>query len=114
MLLEGEQCLLAKSCCRGPVPGGVDFAKMLSQRNDVGTPFAQGREENGKSVEAIIEVLAEIPPYDQLSQSTIRGSDRTKIGANDFVSSYSGEGLFLQHPQELGLQVYGHFSDLIE
>jgi len=99
--------------------GDFYFAADLSQEEvgefgDVLGALAEGRDEEGNDVEAVVEVFAESAGGDTVGEGAVGGGDDLGAGADGAVSSDAGEFFFLDDPEEFDLGIGGEFGDLIE
>ncbi len=88
--------------------------KMTDEKRYVGWTFPERRHSNGKLVEAVIEILAEATLFDFAKEILVGRGDHPHI---DFPLGVRADGEnrpLLQDPQEIPLEVHGHFADLIE
>ena len=75
---------------------------------------AQGRHGNRHHVEAVIEVLAEAPLFDQLRQVVVGRRQDADPCADLLVAAEALETLLLQDAEDFGLKRRGHVADFIE
>ena len=88
--------------------------KMIDQRGDVFFALAQRRQTNVDDVQPEIKVAAKGAFFHFLGQIAIGGGDDAEIRAPGDQRSHRTEFLFLQDPQQLGLQVQGQLADFVE
>src|SRR6476620_205491 len=69
---------------------------------------------NPNHVQAIKEILAELPLRDLLFEVLVRCADDSHIRPNRLVASHPRKLPLLQHAQDLALDLERHFSNLIE
>src|SRR5882724_487693 len=69
---------------------------------------------DGQAVKAIIKVFAEGSLLYFLQQVFVRGHDNARVDRHGLVAAYPGDFLFLQYPQQLGLQVDVQLAYLVE
>ena len=87
---------------------------MLSAQADVSGPLAQGRYLELQDVEAVVEVLAEASLGGELLESPVGGGDDADVQLYLLAATDSGYGVRLHGAQELGLEFYGQFANLVE
>jgi alpha-D-ribose 1-methylphosphonate 5-triphosphate synthase subunit PhnL len=88
--------------------------KVLRQQRNVLAPLAQRRQLRRDHVEAVVQVLAELAAGDRLLQVAVGGRDDAHV---DLARSVAADGphlAFLQHAQQLDLQLQRHVADLVE
>ena len=88
--------------------------KIRREQADVVAALAQRRHLDGKNVEPVIEILAEFAFPRRLLEIAIGGGDHANV---DFLRPRAAHGLklpFLQHAQQLDLEVDGQLADLVE
>src|SRR5207244_6750143 len=69
---------------------------------------------HGEHVQAIIEITSELPVRHHLRQVATRGRHNANVHARSVCASKTLKFLFLEHPQELGLQLGGDVADLVQ
>src|SRR5208283_2205650 len=93
---------------------GEPLGKMADQRRDVVAALAQGRQHQWEHVQAVVEVTAEAAVGDHRSQVAVRGRYQAHVHADRLGAAQTLELLFLQHAEQLGLQLWGNVADLVE
>jgi hypothetical protein len=87
---------------------------MPSKRQEVLSPFPQGRNIDGENTQSVVEVFAEFAILDGGWQITVGRRDHAHVNMQSFGASQALEFTILQDPQQLGLQLGGHFTDFIQ
>jgi hypothetical protein len=93
---------------------GVAPDEMQDQRRDILGPLSQRWDQDGKDVEAIEQILAEVAGSDLLFQIAVGGGDEAQVDADGAGSSHALELQILEDPQELRLQLGRDLSDFVE
>ena len=88
--------------------------EVLRQRGDLFPPRSQRGNGNRDHVEAIVEVLAELPARHQGGEIPIGGGDQSHVRGDELGPAHAEELPVLDDVQELGLQAERHLPDLIE
>ncbi len=65
-------------------------------------------------VEAVVQILAEVPAHDELLQIAMRRRDDAHVDGVRFGAAHRAHLVLLQHAQQLHLQTHRHVADLIE
>src|SRR5271168_2722507 len=81
---------------------------------NVGLALAQRRHFDGKYVEPVVEILAELPGANRPLEVTIAGRDDADADAVGGVVADRFELALFQHPQQLGLHLERKISHFIE
>ena len=92
----------------------VDSQEMVHQKGKVTIAIAQGRDENRDDVDAVVEVLAELPFADQFLQILVAGTDQAEV---DFLGGAATEplhGTLLKNAQKLALQIWIQCGDFVQ
>ena len=87
---------------------------MGRQQRDILGPLVQRRQVNLDHVQAVVQILAELPLLDHLGQRAVGGSDHAHVYLDRFRATHSLEGALLQDAEQLGLHRRWHVADLIE
>jgi hypothetical protein len=85
-----------------------------AQGHDVGGAVAQGRDADGDDGEAVPEVLAKAPRRDLRLQVAVGGREDAHIHLTGLAAAHPQDLAFLQHAQQLGLEVGAGLSDLVQ
>src|SRR5262249_10097858 len=88
--------------------------QVADQWGQVLGPLAQGRQEDDKPFEAIIQVRSEPAAGDERLQVLVRGGDEAHVGRERLAAAQPVEALLLEHTQHLGLKRQWHVADLVE
>ena len=88
--------------------------EVFAEQRDVSGAIAQGRQHDGKHVQAIIKILAERPRHDLFLEIAVRGRYDPHVDLDRLGASDAFELALLQHAQQLDLDVQGDVSDLVE
>ena len=95
-------------------PAAVGGDKMPHQDGDVAGAVAQRRSEDGKYLEPVKEVAAELLLRDHLAQVAVGGRDQANIDRDGPVTAQAFDLAFLERAQQLGLQIERHLADLVQ
>ncbi len=87
---------------------------MLAERRHVLEPLAQRRHAHRDRVDAEVEVLAQPSLAQGGLDVDVGGADQPEVDADASIAPDRTELSFLQHAQQLGLQVGRHLADLVE
>ena len=113
----GEQHLLRRARdgldLLAELPGEARYEK-LRQGDDVAVAVAQWRNDDGKDVQAVIEVFAESPHRGHLHELAVRGRDDADVDFDLLVRADPLDGALLQNPQQFGLHRQRKFADFVE
>src|SRR6266536_4133595 len=93
---------------------GVQHREMPGEARDVLQPLSQGRKDDGKDVEAVIEGGAEVLLAHGPLEVAIRGRDQPDVYLQRLSPADALELAGLQHAQELRLQLQWKIADLVE
>jgi len=92
----------------------VFFDKEVSKKQDIGSAFAKRRNVNGKHVQPVIEILAELFFFDEAFQIAVGGGDDADIGFNGFGTADALELAFLKDAEQTDLRGRGEVTNFIE
>ncbi len=81
---------------------------------DVGTPLAQGRHAQFETAQPVVEVGAKAAGGDHGGKVAIGGGDDAQLELARRRRPQGEDLPFLEHPQDLGLQLEGELADLVE
>ena len=84
------------------------------QRGDVLDPLAQRRNDDGKHVEAIEEILAKRLVADRVLEVAVRGRDDADVDLDGLRAPEAFDDALLKHAQQLDLDLHRQFTDLVE
>ncbi|OIQ81875.1 hypothetical protein GALL_363420 [mine drainage metagenome] len=87
---------------------------MAHQQHNVLAPFAQRRQAQADDVEAMEQVLAELPLLHPLLQVLVGGGDDADMRLDRVVATHAIEVSIGQHAQQPGLQLVRHIADFVE
>ena len=105
----GRQAVDAASSARRRSGAG-----RTSPARDVVLALAQRRHVDRDDVEAVVEVLAELPVGDHLRQVAVGRRDDADVGAQRAGAAEALELVLLQDAQDLRLRVGAHVADFVE
>src|SRR5919108_3445511 len=88
--------------------------EVLHQQGQIVTALPQRRQEDGKDVEAVVQIAAKPASGDEFFHVAIGGGDKAYVRLDGFVAADPFEPLVLEHPQDLRLGQRCHITDLIE
>src|SRR5437762_12579317 len=87
---------------------------MIYQQWDVFRTLAQGWHVNRKNIQPVKQVFAKFSLLNHLAEFAIGGRDQACIGSQRARASQAFELPFLEHAQQLGLQLEWNLPDLVE
>ena len=87
---------------------------MLDQDGDVLLPLPQGRHPDRQDLQAVVEVLAELPALDQAAQVLVARGDDPHVHLAHGLAADRADLALLQRAQQLLLHVGAHVPDLVE
>src|SRR5947209_2131882 len=87
---------------------------MVHEQADIIFAFAQGGYAGADNIEAHEQVATEAALMDSHIQVAAGSSDDAHINGHRLDAAGGTDFLFLQCPQQLCLEVYGHLANLIE
>ena len=87
---------------------------MLAQQLYISWPLPQRGYGNSEDVQTIVQILPEFSPAHHFRQVLVGGADDAAVHRDDLVVAHPHDLLFLEHPQQAGLEVLGHLADLIQ
>ena len=87
---------------------------MAHQSRDVVRTIPQGRQHHREYIQPVVEVVAEAAVGNHLRQVAVRGRNQPHIDLDRLRAAQALELLFLQHAEQLGLQLRGDVADLVE
>src|SRR5690606_13499155 len=88
--------------------------KRLRQLDDVSRTLAQRRYANRKYVQPVVQVFAKGPASDAPRKISVRGSHDAHVDLVRASCSHWLELAFLEHPQELGLQIERQLANFVQ
>ena len=84
------------------------------QQRDIAGPLPQGRDVQGKGVEAVVQILPELPLRHIVGQGGVAGGDHPHVGLQLLDRAHRAEPPLLEDAQQLGLEPDVHFGDLVQ
>src|SRR5208282_521238 len=114
ILLENLHDLRIQALQRKIVRGAVGTEEVIEKQGNVAGTVAQGGENNGHNVNAVIEVFAESPGSHQFLQVFVGGGDEPEVNLPGALAADSGHGTVFEHAQQLGLECQAQSRDLVE
>ena len=88
--------------------------EMPRQRRHIFAAVAQRRHENGKHVQAVIQVFAELAFARQFGKIAVGGGDDAHVHLDRTLGADRIDFAFLQRAQQLDLHVEAQFADFVE
>jgi hypothetical protein len=88
--------------------------EMTRQRSDILASLPQRRNQQGKDVQAIEQVLTKVTPGHGVGHVAIGSGDDADIEDHRLLAADPLDFALLQDAQQLGLQAERHFGDLVE
>ena len=98
----------------GLAVGRVARQQARHQRKDVARAFAQARHAQLEGADAKVQVFAELAQRDRAAQVLVGRGDHAQVELDGTLAAEAHQRTFLQHAQQLGLQLHRHFSNLVE
>ena len=92
---------------------GVPQQQLGNQWQDVTWAVPQSRYAQLEGADAEVQVFTKLPRANGLAQIFVGRRDHAHIHGHRPFSPQPGELALLQNAQQLGLQVHGHFANLI-
>ena len=92
----------------------VLLEEVLRQQRNVLVPLAQRRQLHGDDVQAVEEILAELPLLHHLAQLDVRRGDDPDVDLDRLDAAEAHELALLDHAQQLGLRLERDVADLVE
>lgn len=84
------------------------------QGGDVAGPLPEGRNVDGKGVEAVIEVLSKLALIHIVRQAGVARGDHPHIHVDLLDAAHRTDAALLKHPEQLGLEAQVHLGDLVQ
>src|SRR5207247_9650376 len=88
--------------------------EVTDQQRDIFRPIPQGRRENGKNIEAIIEIAAKLVCGDHVGKIAVGRGDQPDVRPDRPRAAQPFKFLFLQNSQQLRLQLEGNVADFVQ
>src|SRR2546430_11456982 len=79
--------------------------EVIDERVDVLRPLTEGRYRDREDVQAVVQIVTEAAPFDHPGEVAVRGGDQTDVDGDRPCPAETLELVFLQHAQELRLQL---------
>ena len=86
----------------------------MHQGQDIARTLSQGLNAQAEGADTEIQVLAELTVFNGELQIFVGRGDHAHIHIDQGFPPQAVELLFLQNPQELGLELDGHFTNFIQ
>ena len=112
-LLQGRERFGYDRFRRRAVFGGNRADEVLHERRNVAGVLPEGRDPHDDHRQPVVEVLAETPLADLLTQVLVRGCDDPYVHLDLLVAAHAADAALLQRPQHLGLCGERHVADLV-
>ena len=93
---------------------GVQFKKMVDKQRYVAGSITKRRQFDGNHTESVVEVLTKGAIFYGLLEVTIGGGDDADVKFDTFLTAHLHELPFLDHPEELCLDVEAEIRDLVK
>ena len=88
--------------------------RVIGQQRDVSLPFAQWGNRDSHDVHTIVEIFAKAALRDLLGKVLVGSGNQPNINPKLFITTYAANLLFLQDPQNLGLEPLRKIGDFVE
>src|SRR6516225_11951086 len=88
--------------------------EIFHELRNIGLPFAQWRQINRKSIQAVVQIPAEFAALNHLLQVLVGCSNDANINSRSPRASNGLKLTLLKHAQQLGLKLQRHVSYLVE
>src|SRR5215471_7902620 len=88
--------------------------KVMHEHRDIIRALTQWRHQDGKNVESVEQIAAELALRDRLAEITVGRGNHTNINPDRGAAANALELLFLEHAQQLDLYVRWKLADLVE
>src|SRR5207244_13151383 len=86
----------------------------LYESSDGLRPLTEGRYRDREDVQAVVQIVTEAAPFDHSGEVPVRGGDHTDVDADRPCPAETLELVFLQHTQELRLQLERDLAHLVQ
>ncbi len=88
--------------------------EVIAEQRDIVAPLAERRQAEGDDVEAIVEVLAELPLGDQFLDIPVGRGHEPDIERDQLLAADPADLSLLEHAEQVDLRLGGHLADLVE
>src|SRR5437870_2643428 len=88
--------------------------EVIDERVDVLRPLTEGRYRDREDVQAVVQIVTEAAPFDHPGEVAVRGGDQTDVDVDRPCPAETLELVFLQHAQELRLQLERDLAHLVQ
>ena len=109
-----QQALRFRFDRQGHAALGMARQRLRHQGQDVANAFAQRLNAQAEGADAKVQVFAEFARIDGGAQVFVGGCNQAHIQIDGGFTAQAVELFLLQHPQQLGLQVDGHFANFVQ
>ena len=99
---------------QGHTAFGVSRQRLRHQGKDVALALAQWLNAQPERADAKVQVFTELTRIDGSAQVFVGGGNEPHIQVNRCFTTQAVEFFLLQHAQQLGLQVDGHFANFVQ
>ena len=86
----------------------------MHEHGNVAAPLTQRGHVHGNDIQSEVKILAEVSGLVSRLQIAVGGGDDAHVYFNSLIAAHWPYFLFLQNPQQLGLQLQRQFADFIE
>ena len=88
--------------------------EVAGEKRDVRPPLAERRHDDRDHLQAVEEILAEVPLLDLGREVLVRGGEDANVHLEDAVGADGTDLAVLENPKELHLEGGTHLADLVE
>jgi hypothetical protein len=92
----------------------IDSEKVLREGQNVGPPFAQGRNMQGGNLEPVIKIFAETSGGNRIFEIYVGRSYHANVNRNRTTRTQANYLALLEHSEQLHLHGEGQVSDFIQ
>src|SRR5207245_11099562 len=93
---------------------GKPADEVIDERVDVLRPLTEGRYRDREDVQAVVQIVTEAALFDHPGKVAVRGGDQTDVDVDRPCPAETLELVFLQHTQELRLQLERDPAHLVQ
>jgi hypothetical protein len=94
--------------------GAEVLAEVLDQEGDLDLALAKWRHRQRDALQAVVQILTEAPPLEELRELAMRRRQETDIHLDGLRAADPLELPRLKNAQQLGLQLEGQLADLVQ